>query len=297
MSLETIIPNFLQIVIGGILLGGIYALIAFGLSLIYGICRVYNVAHGDWLMVGAYVTEYLYNLYPTIPFLYLIVIIPLFFILGAGYDYLIIQNVKLRGSVVERLVFSMMITMGLGLIIRDLMYTITIGIGISVPWSLPSIQISEIIVLSGVRTVVLVFISILTVVLSLFFKRTYTGKAMRAMIQNPEGAQLVGVNTKRMEMITFGLATVIAGVAGLFYVLITMVNPYTGERLLMPSLCCVILGGLGSLPGSLIAGMLLGIAESITAYYWAPMWSPIVSMIFLILFLLFRPSGIFEGNK
>ena len=296
MDISTIFSNFIQILIGGILLGGIYALIAFGLSLIYGICRVYNVAHGDWLMVGAYVTEYLFNIIPTIPFLYLGIIIPLFFLLGAGYDYLIIQRIKMKGSVVERMVFSMMITMGIGLIIRDVMYTITIGMGISVPWTLPSIHITDIIVLSGVRTVVLILISVLTIILSLFLSRTYTGKAMRAMIQNPEGAMLVGVNTKRLELITFGLATVIAGSAGLFYVLITLVNPFTGERLLMPSLCCVILGGLGSLPGSLIAGILLGIAESITAFYWAPMWSPIVSMVFLILFLLFRPSGIFGGK-
>jgi branched-chain amino acid transport system permease protein len=247
-------------------------------------------------MVGAYAAAYLFRYVPTVPFVYLLIIFPLFVLLGAGYDYLIIQRIKIRGSIVERMVYSMMITMGMGLLIRDLVYTVTIGIGISIPWMLPSIRISDIIILPGVRTVVLLVITILTIVLSIFFTRTYLGKAMRAMIQNPEGAMIVGVNTRRLELITFGLATAIAGSAGLFYVIITLVTPFSGAALLMPSLCCVILGGLGSLTGSLLAGLLLGVAESITAYYWAPMWSPIVSMVILILFLLFRPSGIL-GEK
>ncbi len=284
-------PIILQLIIGGILLGGIYALAAFGLSLIFGVSRVLNIAHGDMLMLGALMSYGVFSFMGVNPFYSLFIILPFFFAVGMVFERFLIRPIAGRPQH-EALVASVLITLGASLTIADLTSFFTGADVKGISYSLPPLNIGLFSV-SSLRLLVLGVILVLTLCLHFYLRRTFTGMAIRAITQEREGAMLVGVNISRVSMVTFGIGTSTAAAAGMFFAILFAVTPFMGIPLTVKYLAIIVLGGLGSLVGSLVGGLILGLTESFTGFYLGTQWSPTVAFLVLILILLFRPRGLF----
>ena len=285
--------SLLQLGISGVLLGGIYALAAFGLALIFGVSNLLNLAHGEFLMLGALVCFLLGDRLGLNPFAALLVLMPLFFFLGALFERGLLRTVAEKTGH-EQLTASVLVTLGLSLCIEDLARGLWGGEEKGLYYSLPPIVLGEgAIVISSVRLLALGCIVVITLVVHQFLLRTYPGKALRAVTQNRRGALLVGVNLAHVGMVTCGLGIMLAAVAGVFYILLYSINPFIGLPLTLRYLCIIVLGGLGSLFGSLLGGVILGLTEVFTGYWLNPHWQETVAFCMLVVFLLVRPQGLF----
>lgn len=280
-----------QLVILGILLGGLYALAAFGLSVVFGVSGVLNVAHGDFLLLGAMLSFVIFDAFGINPFLIMLIIIPVFMLLGIVFQRVLVRPISNR-SAHELLIASIILTLGLSMVISDLSAWTTGASDKGISYSLPSLHIGEI-VLPSIRLIIMGVIIVFTLALNFYLKNSYTGRAMRAITQDREGAMIIGVNIPQVAMITFGIGAVTAGVAGSFYVMLFATNPYLGIPLTVKYLAIIVLGGLGSLPGALVGGIALGIAEQLAGFYYGGIWQEPVAFMMLILILLIRPQGLF----
>lgn len=284
------VPIFFQLFIAGILQGGIYALAAFGLSLIFGVSNVLNLAHGQFLMLGALGVYLIFSFTPLNPFLIAVLLIPLFFAMGCLFDRGLIRRLMSRLPH-EQVEASILVTLGASLAIQDVASFLWGSEDKGIPYFLPIIQIGEIFI-STVRLLGLGFIILLTLALHLYLKKTYLGKSIRAVTQNRRGASLVGINAARISTITFGIGTALAGLAGVFYVILYTVSPDMGIPLTIKYLCVIVLGGLGSLYGTLVGGAILGLTEVFTSYF-SPHWGATSAYLLLVAILLIRPKGLF----
>jgi branched-chain amino acid transport system permease protein len=284
------VETFLQLLIGGVLQGGIYALGAFGLSIIFGVLRVLNVAHGDFLMLGGMLTYWLYSAWALPPFAALVVVFPVFF--GAG---LVVERTLIRPIAGmphhEFLVASILVTLGVALAVEDVT-----AFGLTQPvkgiaYFLPPMRLGTVVV-SSLRLILLALILALTVGIHLFLRRSYVGKALRAVMEDREGAMLAGIDIQRMSMVAFGLGTALAATAGVFFVTLIPVDPHIGIPLTLRYLAIVVLGGVGHLPGALAGSVVLGLAESLVSFYVGAEWSLTVAFLLLIAILLLRPRGL-----
>jgi branched-chain amino acid transport system permease protein len=282
--------TLVQILIGGVLQGGIYALGAFGLSIIFGVLHVLNVAHGDVLMLGGLLTYWLVTAHGWSPFYALLLILPLFFVLGLLFQRLLIRPISSKNPH-EFLIASILVTLGVSLMISD-STAASMGQPVSVTYPMPTIQLGGLAV-SSVRLLFLGIILILTAAMHLFLTRTFLGRGIRAVIQNREGAMLVGVNIPRISTFTFGAGTALTAVAGTLYVVLLPVDPYMGISLTMRYLAIIVLGGVGNLVGALTGSMILGVSETVVGFYLGAEWSLTVAFFLLVLILLVRPRGLF----
>lgn len=281
---------FIQLVIGGILQGGVYALAAFGLSLIFGVSNILNLAHGEFLMLGALATFLIYSFIELNPFLISILLIPLFFVLGCLFERGLIRRLLGRRAH-EQVTTSILVTLGVSLAIEDITAFLWGPEEKGIAYFLPSIHIGDIFI-SSVRLFGLAFIIILTLALHLYLRRTFMGKSIRAVTQNRRGATLVGINTYRVSTVTFGIGTVLASLGGIFYVILFTISPHIGIPLTIKYLCVIVLGGLGSLYGTLVGGIILGLTEVFTGYF-SPHWGETSAFLLLVAILLIRPKGLF----
>ncbi len=283
----------IQLLISGVLLGGIYALAAFGLALIFGVSHILNLAHGEFLMLGALVCFLLGDLWGIDPFVSLVVLIPLFFLCGVLYERGLLRTVIAKTGY-EQLTASVLVTLGLSLIIEDVASTLWGAEEKGLYYSLPPIILGNgEIIISSVRLLAMGCIVVITLVVHQFISRTYLGKALRAVTQNRRGAQLVGVNMAQVGLVTCGIGTMLAAVAGVFYILLYSINPFIGLPLTLRYLCIIVLGGLGNLFGTLLGGVILGLTEVFTGYVFNPHWQETVAFLMLVVFLLVRPQGLF----
>jgi branched-chain amino acid transport system permease protein len=280
-----------QLLLGGLLLGGIYAMTALGLSLIFGVSRVLNLAHGDFVMLGGLAAFVLFSSFSLNPFLSLVVLVPLFLVVGGLYERLFIRPIADK-AFHERLIASVLVTLGLSLAISDTaaFFWGTYVKGISI--SMPTVELLGIF-LPLLRLLTLAVIVVLTVALHQFLFRSYLGRAIRALAQNRQGALLVGINSGQISAITFGVGTALAALAGVFYLLLFTVSPYIGMPLVLKALTIIVLGGLGSLMGALWGGVILGVAETMTGFWLGDKWSPTVATLLLLAVLVVRPRGLF----
>jgi branched-chain amino acid transport system permease protein len=280
----------LQIVFWGLYAGCIYILLATGLNLIFGVMKIVNFAHGEFLMIGAYITA------------------TVFFISGFNpYALIILTMVALVGigSIVERFCFRPIlgtsklneIFLSIGLIyiftnsaamiwgdewqsIKSPYQGITIPVGsLNIPFDYIIIIVVTTVILCG---------------LYLFLRKTKIGREMRATSQNRKGAMLVGINVERMDILSFGIGCALAAAAGTLWVVSGQVfNPYMGSIPAIKAFAIIILGGLGSIPGAIVGGLLYGIAENGAAYFLGGVWKDAISFIILIIVLVIRPTGLF----
>lgn len=280
----------LQIVFWGVYAGCIYILLATGLNLIFGVMKVVNFAHGEFLMIGAYITA------------------TIFFITGINpYAIILFSMLALIaiGAVVERLCFRPILGTGkLNEIFLSIGLIYIIQNGAAVIWGDEWQSIKSpyegITIPIGSLNVPLDYIIIMVVTagilvgLFLFLKRTRTGREMRATSQNRKGAMLVGIDVERIDILSFGIGCALAAGAGTLWVVSGQVfNPYMGSIPAVKAFAIIILGGLGSIPGAIVGGLIYGIAENGAAYYFGGIWKDAVSFIILIIVLVIRPTGLF----
>jgi branched-chain amino acid transport system permease protein len=284
------VQAFAQLLIGGVLQGGIYALGAFGLSIIFGVLRVLNVAHGDFLMLGGMLTYWLYTTWELPPWAAVAVVFPLFFLGGLAVERGLIRPIAGMPHH-EFLVASILITLGVALAIEDMTaFALTQPVK-GIDYFLPPVRLGGLVV-SSLRLILLGIIVGLTTAIHLFLRRTFTGKALRAVMEDREGAMLAGIDIGTASGIAFGLGTALTATAGVFFVTLIPVEPHIGLPLTLKYLAIIVLGGVGHLPGTLAGSVVLGLAESLVSFYVGAEWSLTVAFLVLIGILLLRPRGL-----
>lgn len=280
-----------QVAVGGLLVGGVYALMAAGLTLIFGVMHVINIAHGAFLILAAYLAYWLFTLYRVDPIVSIALIGPLFFLLGVGLQRSFLSRVRQEAGLLVLVTFAMALTL------EGIMGALWQSTGRSVRTEYTDAvfdpQVFDIVLrLPVVRVIGFAGALLVLAALFLLLMRSDLGRAIRATIQNRDAAQLVGVNVARVQALTFGigLATVAAG--GALFSLIWTWNPSSHEAWISKMLSIIVLGGMGSLPGALVASLFMGVLESVAAVTITTYLSPIVFYLALFLTLIFRPQGL-----
>jgi len=279
-------------VISGLLMGGIYALISMGLSIQYGVARVLNIAHGEFIMFGAFITWTLFSSFGINPLISLIIVGPIMFIIG----FLLYRTLftSLRISSVTPAAFegnSMLAAFGLLFIIQNIALSIWTGAMKGYSFLRVGLNIGGA-VFEENRLVALGFAVVIGLAFYLFLARTRMGKAIRSAAQDTTTAGLMGVNINLVLALCFGLGALMAGFAG---VLISMCNPINatmGLDYTVIAIVVVVLGGLGSIPGSFIGGFILGIIGSFVTSYKDPLLATAAYYVIFMILLLVRPKGI-----
>ncbi|MGZ4807716.1 MAG: branched-chain amino acid ABC transporter permease [Thermoanaerobaculia bacterium] len=284
---------FVQALISGILIGGVYALIGIGLTIIFGVMRVINFAHGDLLMVGMYATYYLFTLLHVDPFLSIVITIPLMFLFGA-----LLQKVLINRILSAKPQNQILLTIGLGLIMSNtvmLAFTSDYKI-LTTKYSSSSVSILGISISSPLAISFGITVAI-TAALSWFLLKTNTGQAIRATAQDREAATLMGINVRRMSIIAFGLGSALAGTAGALIAPTYYIFPQVGSIFTLKAFVITVLGGMGSVIGAMLGGVLIGMAESIGGAYFGSGWKEVVVFVLFLLVLLFKPSGLLGKSR
>jgi len=288
--------TILKIVVSGLLNGGIYALIAMGLSLQYGVAKVLNIAHGEFIMLGALITWTLYTGFGINPLLSLAISGPLLFVIGFVLHRTLFTSLKNRSPSPAALEGnSLLVAFGLMFIIQNIAILRWSALGKSYKY------LDTVVWVAGTafrvnRLVALAVAVGVGVTFYLFLTRSRPGKAIRAAAQDPGTAGLMGININRVLPLCFGLGAFLAGLAGLLISMCyTGSTPFMGLSNTVIALIVVVLGGLGSIPGSFIGGLILGLIGSIVSNWDTALVLVAFYAIFMIL-LLIRPVGIF-GKK
>jgi branched-chain amino acid transport system permease protein len=279
----------MQVLVNGILLGGLYACMAIGFSVIWGVMNLINLAHGSMIVLGAYITYFITTQTGIDPFL----TIP---ISGAGlFVFGFLLQKYLLNYVVHASVFmTLVLTFGLDMVMINAnlaLFTADIR-SITTSYAGLGFQIGEV-RLPYTRLGVFILALALTFALYLFMQRTRIGQAIRATAQNVRGASVVGIDTMQIYAVTFGIGACMAGVAGSLMAVVYAFSPVVGVSFTMKSFVIVVLGGLGSMHGAIVAGIILGVAENVVSGLLAPGYSDAISFILLVLILVLRPRGLF----
>jgi branched-chain amino acid transport system permease protein len=286
------IVTILDVAIGGLLLGGIYALIAMGMSLQYGVARVLNFSHGEFIMLAAFGTLTLYTVVGINPLLCLIIIGPVVFLIGVLLHRTLFHQLSLRAPSVDAYAASSILaSFGLLFIIQNIAllgwgadyraYSY-LNFGVDIGGA----------VFSANKLVILGFSVAIGGGFYTFLARSRTGKAIRAAAQDPATASLMGVNINRVLALCFGFGAAMASLAGVLYSMRIPLNPAMGMQYTFIAVIVIVLGGLGSIPGSFIGGFILGIIGEIVSYFDPSLSLAAYYFIFMLL-LLVRPKGIF----
>ena len=283
---------FIQALSSGTLIGGVYALAAIGLSLVFGVMRISNFAHGDLMMVGMYLTYIMFTVLGIDPFISVIFTMPLMFLFGV-----FIQKTFINRVINAPHQNQILLTIGLGLIISNATLLIFTGDYkiLTTNYSSASFDIMDISI-SAPMVVSFIVTSIITEIVYFFLMKTDLGRALRATAQDREAAQLMGINVKRISMIAFGLGTALAGAAGALIAPTYYIHPLAGHSFLLKSFTICVLGGLGSIPGAAIGGIIIGIIEAMSSTYISTDWKDVVVFGVFIAVLLLRPAGLFAAK-
>ncbi|HEX6300854.1 MAG TPA: branched-chain amino acid ABC transporter permease [Acidimicrobiia bacterium] len=279
-----------QVLLNGLLIGGVYGIAALGLGLVWGVMSVVNVSHGDMLIFFAYMTWVMVSLQTLSPFLALVILIPVGFLLGMGLYHVLVRHL-IRRSEVE--LMSLVLFFGISAIIYGIAAYLWGSDFRSLPIPLPTLQIMGVAV-PGTRLAAFLIGGGLVLGLRWFFRKTYWGKAIRAVAQSRNAARALGIDPDRVSAVSFGIALAYAGVAGALIALISPLSPSLGVAYAGRSFAVVVLGGLGNPVGALVAGIVLGLAESLSTLWITFSLSPAVAFVLLFLVLIVRPQGLFK---
>lgn len=278
----------LQAIINGLLFGAVYAMIGMGFSLVWGVMNIINVAHGSFIMIGAYLSYTLFAAYGVDPFLSIPFTMAALFFIGFVIQKYVLNRV-IRGSVFITLTF----TFGLQILIANICLLIWSADYHSVKLAYSGIgfQIGDV-VIPLVRLGIFVVALILTGLFYLFMRKTKTGVAINATALNFEGAKTVGIDVNNIYAVTFGVSAALAGAAGALISPIMSVNPFLGGPLVGKAFVIAILGGLGSTIGALVGGMVLGLVETVATVFMPASYQELMGFTVLVLVLIFRPQGL-----
>jgi branched-chain amino acid transport system permease protein len=280
----------LQVVVNGLLVGGVYGIAALGLGLVWGVMSVVNVAHADILIFTAYMTWVLVTVGHLPPFVTLVLLLPAGFVAGMLLYYLLVRHL-VRRSDVE--LMSLVLFFGLSAIIYGFS-AYQWGADLrSMPIPLPTFRILGL-VIPGTRLAAFLIGVTLVLALRWFFRSTYWGKAIRAVAQSRDAARTLGIDPDRVSAVAFGIALAYAGVAGALIAMTSPLSPSLGVIYAGRSFAVVVLGGLGNPVGTLVAGLILGLTESLSTLWLTFALSPAVAFVLLIVVLIVRPTGLFR---
>jgi branched-chain amino acid transport system permease protein len=278
----------LNVVIAGVLTGLVYGLMALGLSVIFGVVRVVNFAHGEMMTVAMYAATALFAAFKLDPFLAVLPVAAVFFLLGYALQAGIINPFITRP---EHSQFMLLVAVAIILVNALLILFGPDARNVQVDYQLESYELGKLLV-DKARVFAAGLAVVAALLLFLFFRFTLTGKAIRACADNYLGARVVGLNVKHLYALTFGVGSACVAVAGCALVLLVDVTPGLGPYYTLLAFVIVIVGGLGSMGGALLGGVLIGVSEAVAGLLIAPSAKSMFSFGLLILVLLLRPQGL-----
>ena len=295
IQLEVLLKNLLS----GSQRGGLYALRGIGMTIIMGVMKINNLAHGELMMVAMYIAYVLFSLFHMDPYFSVFIAAPVLFLLGMAIQkYLINPVLKVESILPEN---QVILTVGIGMVLANIATFIfksdyrqtpvdyaTKAWYLSDIWKKTPVELS----LSMPWAVSFVIAVLITALLWFFLTKTDTGKSIRATAQDRDAALLMGVNVDKMRVITFGLGSSLVGAAGCLFIPIYYIYPDIGGQFTLIAFVITILGGLGSTVGAIIGGVILGLFESLTATYVGMGWAPVGRFVIFVTALIFLPGGV-----
>jgi len=282
-----------QAIVSGLLTGGLYVLISIGLTLIFGIMRIINFAHGDLMMLAMYVTYWLFILFRIDPFISLIMTVPILFVIGSALQKFLVNRVLDAPQSSQ-----LFLTIGVMLIVQN----VALLFWKSDYRAIWTYYTGSVISLGGVfisiPRLTSFFVAIfLTGILYIFLTRTKMGRAMRATTQNREVSSLMGVNVPRVHIFAFGIGAACVGAAGTLLSTFYYISPTVGTIFTLTAFVVVVLGGMGSFMGALFGGLLVGLTESLGTVYIGSQYREMIIFILFISILLLKPSGLLGKSR
>jgi len=280
-----------QLVLSGIFIGGIYALMSMGLTLIFGVLRIVNFAHGEFLMLAMYGAWGITKMLGLNPYFAALAIVPAMFLFGA-----VVHQVIVRPALDKPHLVGVFATMGLSILMQNAaLMVMTADL-----WDVPPIFGRSVEVGPFYFKAELLLGFVVTILCSLFLqwliRSTYLGKAIRATVQDGEAAMLMGIPVPRIFLITFASGSALVGLSACMMMPLFSVFPTVGLNFVLIAFVIVVLGGMGSIEGALIGGMCLGVVQSVSSYYVAPAYGQMFYFVLFLLVMIFRPNGLL-GQK
>ena len=286
--------EWINTILQGILTGGLYALFAAGLAIIFGVMRLVNITHGDLIVLSSFVAMVVIEVMGFNPFISLVAVLPIMFVFGY-----ILQRSILNFTLGDDLLPPLLVTFGLSIVIQNLLLQIFSADSQRIKagnLEILSVQLYENLSV-GVFPLIIFSVAVIIIVsLQILFSQTRIGRAFRATSDDAETAQLMGINQRHVFALSMALALLLVGIAGLFVGISTNFDPSAGPSRLLIAFEAVIMGGLGSLWGTLAGGIILGVAQNIGAKI-DPGWQILAGHIAFLIILIFRPNGLFPRTR
>lgn len=286
--------QFIQTLLFGVTLGGVYALMASGLTLVFGVMRIVNIAHAAFIILAAYIAYFAFTLYQVDPIVSILITMPVMFFVGIGVYWLFFARIKGTARSGE---LTVLLTFALALIVEGALgyFFTNVYRSANPTYATEALYFGRYFLSAGQFYATILSIGLI-VALWIFLKYSRIGYAIRATMQNISAAQVVGVNVERMSMIAFGIGMALAGASGSMMSFLFTFYPAKHWEWVAILLALIVLGGMGSLGGALAGAFILAISSALVGYYYGPTWSPITFFLALFLVLLVRPQGLF-GKK
>jgi branched-chain amino acid transport system permease protein len=282
----------LQLFISGILLGGVYALVSIGLTLIFGVLDVVNFAHGEFLMIGMYTVFWLCTFLHMDPYLSLLLVAPLLFFMG-----LLVGRTVIRQTIGAPSSVQIFATVGVSLILMNgaLVLWKADFRSVSTPYGSGALALGPVFI-GYPQLISFVGAIVFSAMLFPFLRYTYIGKAIRATAQDRKAAMLMGIDIQKIYVFTFGIGIALVGIASALLAPIYSIYPGIGAQFVLVAYVAVVLGGLGNIPGAILGSVIIGITETFSGFFISPGWRQAIYYAVFILVLIFRPQGLF-GQK
>jgi len=288
------VTELVQVMILGATLGGVYALMASGLTLIFGVMRIVNIAHAAFMMLAAYLSFYAFTLFEIDPIWSILITMPVLFVLGMAVYKLLFTRIVDSRRYAE---MTVLLTFALALVIEGVIGFLFTGVyrTTTPAYATDAITFGDYYVPTG-QLYATILSLVLLGVLVVFLRLTRTGRAIRATMQNRAAAQLVGVNVERISTLTFGIGIALAGASGSLMSFLFSFFPSKHWQWIGSLLALIVLGGMGSLAGAVVGAILLSITAAVVSDHFGPTWSPATFYLALFVILMVRPQGLF-GKK
>ncbi len=285
---------WIELIVSGLITGGIYALVALGLNLQYGLMRILNIAHGEFLMLGAYLTWMVQTSFGISPFLMIPVSFVVLMGMGLAIHWLCFRRLTATSPNID--IFEargLMVSFGLMFLIQNLVSAIWGGELRGYDYMAEPVVMGQA-QFAGNKLVVFAMALVFSLGLMMLLRKTLLGKGVRALMQSQVGAQLVGINTRTLHPLMFGIGLGLSGLAGCLLSMAYTISPSMGEPYTVTALIVITLGGFGSMGGALAGGLMLGVIEAFGMHFTNPSLKALLSYVVFIGVLLFRPKGLFS---
>ena len=277
---------FIALFINGAVWGSVYSLVAMGLNLIYGVMKILNIAHGELVMIGAYFAFWLFTLWGINPLISAVLVVPLMFAMGVLIQWLVVNPIGRENSSTESIERASLVAFfGVLLIFQNIALSLWGTEYRTVPYLTKPVQFSHF-VISAARLVILGIGLVLPLLMNAFLRKSLTGKAIRAVSQDREVALFMGIDARRMGLLSFGIGSVFAGVGGVLASMMYLFTPVVGLSFTLKAFTVMVLGGLGNPLGALAGGVAIGVAESLVSFYFGEGYRDVIGYLLLVLFVL-----------